>query len=557
MTKNSQSLFKEGVENLRNRNFDKAENCFEELKKIHPTNKDVLNNLLISCFQNKKFEKSEKIFQNMLDLGLKDKNLIEFLLLILKQQDKIEKVIEIISKEKKIINKKFQLLEKFERPAIPMSKCEINIIRKNTLEKVNQAITDNDLQLTIDDQYLDPPMFYYTYDNEDNLELSQKLNELFKKTYLELQNKFKPKSNDNKKIKIGFISEYFSNHTIEKLFKGLIFNLDTSLFDINVFYLDNGKGFSQEFLQEEKKGKIKNFQLPRLFKEKIDLILNQNLDIVFYPDVGMSSQLYYLTFLRLGKYQLTSWGHPETTGNSNIDYFLSSKLLEINKHEAQNHYSEKLILCDYLPMYLSRPNIKKINDDELKSKNIYSCLQTLFKLHPDFDEVLLGILKKDQKAKIFFIKDKNETFYKKIFHRLKKKLSYNIDRIIFINQLEKTEYIHQCGRSSVLLDPLYFGSGNSFHESMVYGTPTITMPTKFLRTKVVEGAYKQMKIKNPPVVDNIEDYISKAVEIANTNSNKLLELKKYYAECAEKYLFENKEALKSFQDIMINIVKKN
>jgi len=438
-----------------------------------------------------------------------------------------------------------------------MSKCEINIIRKNTLEKVNQAITDNDLQLTIDDQYLDPPMFYYTYDNEDNLELSQKLNELFKKTYLELQNKFKPKSNDNKKIKIGFISEYFCNHTIEKLFKGLIFNLDTSLFDINVFYLDNGKGFSQEFLQEEKKGKIKNFQLPRLFKEKIDLILNQNLDIVFYPDVGMSSQLYYLTFLRLGKYQLTSWGHPETTGNSNIDYFLSSKLLEINKHEAQNHYSEKLILCDYLPMYLSRPNIKKINDDELKSKNIYSCLQTLFKLHPDFDEVLLGILKKDQKAKIFFIKDKNETFYKKIFHRLKKKLSYNIDRIIFINQLEKTEYIHQCGRSSVLLDPLYFGSGNSFHESMVYGTPTITMPTKFLRTKVVEGAYKQMKIKNPPVVDNIEDYISKAVEIANTNSNKLLELKKYYAECAEKYLFENKEALKSFQDIMINIVKKN
>ena len=43
---------------------------------------------------------------------------------------------------------------------------------------------------------------------------------------------------------------------------------------------------------------------------------------------------------------------------------------------------------------------------------------------------------------------------------------------------------------------------------------------------------------------------------ANTNSNKLLELKKYYAECAEKYLFENKKALKSFQDIMISIVKK-
>ena len=115
----------------------------------------------------------------------------------------------------------------------------------------------------------------------------------------------------------------------------------------------------------------------------------------------MSSQLYYLTFLRLGKYQITSWGHPETTGNSNIDYFLSSKLLEINEPEAQKHYSEKLILCDYLPMYLSKPNIKKISNDEIKSNNIYSCPQTLFKLHPDFDEVIFKILKKIKRQKFF------------------------------------------------------------------------------------------------------------------------------------------------------------
>ena len=214
MTKNSQTLFKKGVENLKSGNFDKAENCFEELKNIHPTNKDILNNLLISSFQNKKFEKSEKLIQNMFDLGFKDKKLIEFLLFILKQQDKIKQVTEIISKEKDRINKKYQLLEKFERPAIPISKSEIDIIRKNTFKKINQAITDDNLKLTIDDQFIDPPMFYYTYDNEDNLELSKKLYELFKKTYSELQNNFKLKSNDNKKIKIGFISEFFNNHTI-------------------------------------------------------------------------------------------------------------------------------------------------------------------------------------------------------------------------------------------------------------------------------------------------------------------------------------------------------
>ena len=90
---------------------------------------------------------------------------------------------------------------------------------------------------------------------------------------------------------------------------------------------------------------------------------------------------------------------------------------------------------------------------------------------------------------------------------------------------------------------------------MIYGTPTVTMPTKYLKTKIVEGAYKQMKIESPPVVNNIEDYVSIAIEIANTNSYKLLELKKYYSESAEKNLYKNEKALKSFQDTLIKITQ--
>ena len=53
------------------------------------------------------------------------------------------------------------------------------------------------------------------------------------------------------------------------------------------------------------------------------------------------------------------------------DYFLSSKLLEIDFIEAQKHYSEELLLSDYLPMYFFKPKIKKIDDKELLSNNIY------------------------------------------------------------------------------------------------------------------------------------------------------------------------------------------
>ena len=36
-----------------------------------------------------------------------------------------------------------------------MNKTEIEILRKNTFEKINQAIVDDNLKLNIDDQYLD------------------------------------------------------------------------------------------------------------------------------------------------------------------------------------------------------------------------------------------------------------------------------------------------------------------------------------------------------------------------------------------------------------------
>ena len=71
----------------------------------------------------------------------------------------------------------------------------------------------------------------------------------------------------------------------------------------------------------------------------------------------MSSEFYYLSFIRFAKIQITTWGHPITTSNESIDYFLSSKLLETN--DAQKRFSEKLILSDYLPMYFYKPKIKK------------------------------------------------------------------------------------------------------------------------------------------------------------------------------------------------------
>ena len=89
-----------------------------------------------------------------------------------------------------------------------------------------------------------------------------------------------------------------------------------------------------------------------------------------------------------------------------------------------------------------------------------------------------------------------------------KKVKYfDLDRVILLDPLIRDDYINHLGTSSVLLDPLYFGAGNSFHESMVYGTPTVTMPTKFIKSRIVSAAYMQMEIEKPPIVKNKNEYV--------------------------------------------------
>ena len=190
-----------------------------------------------------------------------------------------------------------------------------------------------------------------------------------------------------------------------------------------------------------------------------------------------------------------------------MDYFLTSKLIE--SEGSEKYFSEKLLYADHLPMYYYPPEIKNnLQKSELTKNNIYSCPQTLFKIHPEFDEIIGKIQKKDKNAKIYFIKDVDKVHYKKLLSRFKKNKEIDLDRIEFLDGLSWEDYINHCGQASVLLDPIYFGAGNSFYESMFYGTPTVSKPTQYTKSRLVLGAYRQMQIEEAPIVESVDEYVS-------------------------------------------------
>ena len=555
----AEKLFKIAQENYEKKDYLKAQNCLYKILELYPENLSALINLSLCYFDNKNFEQAELILKKIIKIKINTPNIISQLVIALEKQDKVDETIHYINLgiKEKLLDERWLIAEKIILPMIFKDKDDVKSSRNRLNQNLNEILnSEKKFSLDIDSQLLRPPHFQLSYDEYDNLEINKKCVKFFKKIYPQINKANILKNISKSKIKIGFISEYLTDHTIGKLYKGIILNLDKSKFDTVVFHTSKTKKgeIYKNFINAEKNKIIKNYVLPKQFEDKKKIISEQDLDILFYPEIGMSLDLYYLSFIRLAKYQITSWGHPETTGNNTIDYFLTSKLIEAQGSEK--YFTESLLYSNYVPMYYYTPIVKnELKKDELSKNNIYSCPQSLFKIHPDFDDVLGNILKEDKNAILYFIKDLNNTFYKKLITRFKKNKNLDLNRIKFIDGFSWEGYINHCGRASVLLDPLYFSAGNSFYESMFYGTPTVTKPTKYTKSRLVLGAYNQMEIQDGPVapiVDKINDYVETAVAIAN-NKN-LYDLKKYYNEKAKEKLYENKLVIPDLEKIFIKLV---
>ena len=396
--------------------------------------------------------------------------------------------------------------------------------------------------------------FHLGYHARENLELMKNTSDLFRQIIPNINyvSKNIDKQKKQKKIKVGFISEFLTKHTVGKLFGGLIKNIDKKKFDIIIFHTYRTKKSLIKNEIDSHSNKVIN--LSNRIKEQHEQVEKENLDIIFYPEIGMSSITYFLAFARLAPVQIVSWGHPETTGINTIDYFLSSTLLEPNN--AKRKYSERLICLSQFPLYYEPPQnlgpLKNRKDLKLPENiRLYGCPQSLFKFHPDFDLILAEILFQDPESCIVLIGGEGkEKYWSEILKkRWSKSFSILNKKVLFTNTLSLLEFISLCKCVNVLLDPLHFGGGNSFLEAMLVGTPSITMPGTHLKTNITAAAYKQMKILSPPIVQSSKEYINLAVQLAQ-DSKKNLSLREELKTAANKYLYNNLKALKEFEQFL-------
>jgi predicted O-linked N-acetylglucosamine transferase (SPINDLY family) len=363
----------------------------------------------------------------------------------------------------------------------------------------------------------------------------------------------RPAPNSSGRIRVGFISSFFRDHTIGKLFRGLIARLSREAFEVTVFSVGQHE---DPIARTIAASADKYVPLTRDLAAASRAILENGVDVLVYTDIGMDLTTYSLAFARLASVQCVTWGHPDTSGLPTIDYFVSSELFETP--DADAHYTEKLVRLPGLTLYFERAEQPRVMADRRayglpSDKRLYGCPQSIFKYHPDFDLALAGILRRDPDGVVVVLHAVYPQVDELLARRWRRVMPDVAERILFLPRQDQLRFNNLLMLCDVLLDPFPYGGGMSSLEAFSFGVPVITLPSHFLSGRFTQAFYRRLGVETC-IARDVEDYIQIAVRLAGD-----AELNRQVREqivAGQGRLFEVEGAVRDWERFLKSVVAK-
>ncbi|MBK8726919.1 MAG: tetratricopeptide repeat protein [Holophagaceae bacterium] len=356
-----------------------------------------------------------------------------------------------------------------------------------------------------------------------------------------------------RRLRIGFISRHFKNHSIGKTSEGLIRHTDPARFERIVFSFeephdDIGRGIRE--------AADRFVVLPFNLIDARRLIADQQLDVLFYQDLGMEPTTWLLAFARLAHVQCVTFGHPDTTGIPNLDYWVSSDCFE--PEGAADHYSEKLhllhdvgTLAYYYPPRDPDPRTRA-HYGLPETGALYVCPQTLFKFHPDFDAILEGILRGDPDGVLILLRNDIPHWRDQLLARFRRRFPDLLDRVRFLGRLDEDDFNGLLTLADAVLDTPHFNGMNTSLQAFAMGAPVVTLPQAFQRGRHTRGMYARMGWMDL-VATSPEDYVALVLRLARDRGFRAAAVGEI--EARRGVLFEDMSVVRQFEDFYETAVR--
>jgi predicted O-linked N-acetylglucosamine transferase (SPINDLY family) len=317
------------------------------------------------------------------------------------------------------------------------------------------------------------------------------------------------------RIRIGLISSFLRNHSIGRTSRGLFAQLSRERFEVSAIFV--GGPADDAFAAAIRRDAEHSVVVPRDLAQARTRIAALGLDILFYQDIGMEPFTCFLAHARLAPVQCVSFGHPDTTGIPAIDVFVSNDWYE--PPGAAAHYSERLFMLHGLGSlaYYYRPQLPALRKPRAAfgladDRPLYLCPQNLFKVHPDMDDIIGGILRRDPAGVVALIEGRVHNWSRQLRRRWQRSLADVQSRIVFVPRQREDDYLNLVALADVMLDTVHFNGMNTSLEAFAFGVPVVTMPTAFQRGRHTQAMYRRMGLDDAIAAD-APAYVEQAVRL--------------------------------------------
>ncbi len=341
--------------------------------------------------------------------------------------------------------------------------------------------------------------------------------------------------------RVGMVVTHAHEGAFARSLGAVLERMDPQRFELVIIGPERGVGTLRSAIRGEH---VRIVGVANQLERFVAAIRAEQLDVVYYWEVGTDPVNYFLPFHRLAPVQCTSWGIQVTSGIPQLDYYLSSALVE--RDDAQQHYTEKLMLADTLLTFQRRsarqgPVLQREAFGIQRDRHVYLCAQQLGKFQPDFDPILAGILRRDEQGLVVVTGDRQGgPIANMLRRRFESAMPDVVERIVFLPMQPTGEYLNLVAAADVLLDPLHFGGVNSSYDGFSLNQPIVTLPSAFQRGRYTLGCYQKMGVFDCVATD-AEHYVDIAVALGTDSSRRAEVVQKIRG--ASDALFEDHSAV--------------
>ena len=329
---------------------------------------------------------------------------------------------------------------------------------------------------------------------------------------------FVDKTSLNKKVKIGFLSGDFRDHSVNFFLKDVIEKIDKKKFHVI--------GLSNLELKRHHEVITKFYQkkfddwydiIDYNDEELLEFVRSLNLDILIDLNGFTFGNRLNIFAARSAKKQIGWCGYNNSLGIKNMDYLIADK--NLIKKDEESYYKEKIIYMPKIWNAMSKPEyLPEINDLPFKKNDIFKfgSFNSFKKISDDVIKVWSKIINNSNCE--LYLKNSggyNKEIYDNLLKRFEKE-NADLEKIILLKKSKSTEFMKDYYKIDLALDTFpYTGVTTSF-QSYLMGVPVLTLKGFNMNSRCGESININLGL-NDFIADNFDDYYKKSISLQDKN----------------------------------------